>query len=180
MPHIKKLTGRYSLVALLAATLLLSNSAAANEDDQTLLKAFHKYGVTKCDRFILEHGKLKGNWSFNISRHPDLNDKNFAEVSGTTVTGKQGDTVKVVQSFIQTPSACYMLDLTTITSPGHCSDNDNIDQSAWYVKDELAGRDYKKYENKGGITLYGKEITVGNFSACVMEYEQRTSAKIGK
>ncbi len=180
MSHIKYIFARCSLATLFAIAFLGSNIAIASKDDDSLLQLFHKHGITKCDSFILEHGKLKGNWSFNISSHIGLNDKNFAEVSGTTVTGKEGDTIKETQSFIQTPSACYVFDLSTVTGQGHCSDNDNIDKNMWYVKDEMDGRDYKKYTNKGGVNLYAKEITVGNFSACVMEYESRNSSKISK
>lgn len=172
--------GHFSLVALFAINSLTSNLAIASEDDKVLLGAIHKYGVTKCDSFILEHGKLKDNWHFDISRHPKLNNENFSEVTIQQVAGSQGDTIKIAQTYIQTPSACYLLELSTVTFSGHCSDNDNIDQNSWFVKDEMEGLDYKKYQNKGGVDLFAKEISVGNFNACVIEYQVRRSSKISK
>lgn len=166
---------------LFTITLLLASIASATEDDDSkLLNTFHKYGITKCDSFILKNSKLEESWTYAISRHPSLKDKDFTEASITTVTGSKGDTVKETSSYIQTPSACYLQHSTIITAVGHCSDQDNIDSDVWFVKDPMNEFDYKKYENKGGVTLYAKEISVGNFTACMMEFQRRNSYTISK
>lgn len=175
-----KQAGRFGFIAMVAVSSLGSQLAIADEDDDILLKAIHKYDITKCDSFVLKHGKLKGNWHMNTSRSPGLSTNDFREMAITQVFGKKGDSVKITQSYIQTPSACYVLDITTVTFPGSCNDRDNIDQDLWFVKDEMDGLDYKKYENKGGVIMYAKEISVGNFKACVIEYQSRYSSKINK
>ena len=173
-------TNLVGIVTLIFITACSSMSAVANEDDATLLNAFHKKGITKCDSFILENGKLQGNWHIVTSTHPGLNNDSFKELGLIQVTGKKGDSVKITQSYIQTPTACYMSGVTTVTFSGRCSDRDNIDPDYWYVKDEMEGLDYKKYENKGGIDMFAKEISVGNFTACVIDYHKRQQVKIGK
>lgn len=177
MAHIRN---SFSLIALILITVLSSASVFAEDDDQILLKTFHKNGITKCDSFILEHGKLKGDWYVLTTAHPGLNNGNFKELGLSQVTGSQGDSLKFTQSYIQTPTACYVSSISTVTFPGRCSDPGNIDPNQWYVKDKMAGNDYKRYENNGGVTLYAKEISVGNFTACVIEYHKRNQSKIGK
>lgn len=179
MAHVRY-TSRLALIALILITTFSSTSVIAEDDDTTLLNIFHKKGITKCDSFVLEHGKLKGDWHIVTTTHPGLNNDGFKELGLTQVSGKQGDSWKTTQSYIQTSTACYVSKITTVTFPGSCSNSDNIDPEYWYVKDEMKGLDYKKYENKGGITLFAKEISVGNFTACVIEYHSRQQVKSGK
>jgi hypothetical protein len=173
-------TSRLTLIALIFIATFSSTPVIAEDDDATLLNVFHKKGITKCDSFILEHGKLKGNWHIVTTTHPSLNNDSFKELGLTQVTGTQGDSLKSTQSYIQTSTACYVTEISTVTFSGNCSDRDNIDPEYWYLKDEMKGLDYKKYENKGGITLFAKEISVGNFTACVIEYHTRNQTKFGK
>lgn len=173
-----KFTQIKNILVLICIAAFNTTPAFADDDNATLLNTFHKRGITKCDSFILEHGKLKGDWHIVTSTHPGLNSENFKEMGLTQITGKQGDTVEITQSYIQTPTACYVTDITTLTFSGRCSDRDNIDPDYWYVKDEMSGLDYKKYENKGGVTLFAKDISVGNFAACLIQYHQRNQMKL--
>ena len=52
-------------VSALSLCITLVNPVLAN-DDVTLLKSFHDYGITKCDSFIVENSTLEKNWNYFI------------------------------------------------------------------------------------------------------------------
>ncbi|MCA3958313.1 hypothetical protein JKP11_22040 [Vibrio vulnificus] len=99
------------------------------------------------------------------------------EVTITNIWGSKGDTVKTESTYIQTAKNCYLRETWTVTNPGSC--RDNIDGNYWYVSTEMPNKDYTTYKNSGGIELHAKEISVGNFKACVQEGSKRSSAKHG-
>jgi hypothetical protein len=150
------------------ACLLVSSAAHADaDDDARLLNSFHKYGITKCDDFILENSRLIANWSYSISKHANGIDGPTTEVSLIRIWGDVNDTVKTDDTYIQTPKKCFLTRRSTLTFPGTCSEN--IDPQYWYVSNELEGRDYTTYKNGNGVEMQAKEIKVGNFKACVQE-----------
>ncbi|TKB50606.1 hypothetical protein FCL40_05500 [Ferrimonas sediminicola] len=164
------------IASTLSFGVALVNPALAN-DDQTLLKAFHDYGISKCDSFILENSKLKGNWNFFINKHAGGIDGPATEVTITQIFGSKGDTVKTEGTYIQTEKKCFLRSTWTLTFPGSCSEN--IDGNAWYISTDMPNKDYTTYKNAGGIELHAKEISVGNFKACIQEGSQRASASHG-
>jgi hypothetical protein len=155
---------------------LASGITHAETDDQILLNAFHKYGLNKCDKFILANSKLGENWNFFISQHVDAIDDNVKEVSIIQIFGSKNDTVKRDISFIQSKKGCFYQRKTTVTYSGACSQN--LDLDAWYVAKEMQSKDYKQYKNKGGVDMYVKEISVGNFKACIQESDSRNSVPL--
>lgn len=165
-----------TLITLFFVGLSITSPALAN-DDQSLLKAFHKYGITKCDNFILENSKLKSNWNFFISKHLGGIDGTATEVSITQIFGSKGDTVKTDDSYIQTAKKCFLRQNWTLTAPGACSSS--IDGDKWYIATKMPDKDYTKYENAGGIELFAKEISMGNFKACIQEGSKLISGKHG-
>lgn len=158
---------KIAIVVLLSLATAMVGNAHAESDDQILLNSFHKYGITKCDKFILENSRLEGNWNLFISKHAGGIDGSATEVSIIRIWGVENDTVKVDDSYIQTPKNCYLHRRATITYPGTCESN--VDGNYWYVTDRMPGRDYVTYTNKGGIVMQAKEIQVGNFKACIQE-----------
>lgn len=160
------------IASALSLGIVLTSSAWAN-DDQKLLNAFHKYGVSKCDSFILENDKLKSNWNYFINKHTGGIDGPATEVTLTHIFGEKGDTVKTESTYIQTAKKCFLRQTWTLTFPGSCSEN--IDGNAWYVSAKMPGKDYTTYQNAGGIELHAKEISVGNFKACIQEGAKRIS-----
>jgi len=159
----------------LAATMV--GAAHAESDDQILLNAFHKYGITKCDKFILENSKLEGNWNMFISKHSGGIEGSATEVSIIRIWGTENDTVKADDSYIQTPKNCYMHRRSTVTYPGTCESN--VDGNYWYVSNNMPGKDYTTYTNKGGVEMQAKEIQVGNFKACIQETSIRKQGSQG-
>ena len=153
-----------------------SSFVFAESDDETLLNAFHKYGITKCDKLILKHSKLKGDWNFFISKHRDI-DASTPEASIIQIRGTKNDTVKEDDSYLQTQKACFLTSRSTTTASGPCKENVNGD--FWYVSKEMTPKDYTQYKNKGGVELYAKEIEVGNFKACIQEIVVRDSSPHG-
>lgn len=151
-------------------------SLADKSSNSSLLEAFHKYGITKCDDFIVENSSLKQNWYFVISEHLNNIDEEIKEVTITQIYGSKNDTIKSEDSYIQTPKACYLNSRHTLTYAGLCSSNINLD--FWYVSKEMPDKDYTEYTNTNGIRTFAKEISVGNFKACVQEYSVRKKCDI--
>ncbi|MCK4874795.1 MAG: hypothetical protein KAR81_05230 [Sulfurimonas sp.] len=149
-----------------------SSTVFAQSKDEILLGAFHKYGVTACDPFILKNSRLRGNWSFSISKHLEGIDGPSTEVSLVTIYGTKGDTVKIDDSYIQTLKNCFLHSRSTITNLGSCESN--IDSNDWNISSEMPNKDYTTYENKYGIEMQAKEITVGDSKVCIKETSVRT------
>jgi hypothetical protein len=162
------------LVLFSVGCAILTSGRVLADDDQILLGQMHKYGITKCDGLVLKNSKLEDNWNMFTSKHRDDIDKNVKEASVIQVTGPKGDTVKIDVSYIQGPNKCFMTKRSTITFPGSCSEN--IDMDAWFVSKAMPDKDYTQYENKGGVSMLAKEVTVGNFKACIQEVIIRNSA----
>jgi hypothetical protein len=163
------------IVVLLITTGIVCN-LFAKSDDEILLGAFHKYGITKCDKFIKENSKLKPNWNLYISTNKTKIDKDINEVSVVEIFGTKGDTIKVDHSYIESPNRCFLTKRNTLTYKGSCESN--IDGNSWYMSDEMATKDYATYKNKHGVEMYAKEIKMGNFKACLQETVVRTSGLI--
>ncbi|MGV6818410.1 MAG: hypothetical protein ACWA44_14225 [Thiotrichales bacterium] len=164
-------------IVLFPLAVAMVGTAHAESDDQILLNSFHEYGITKCDKFILENSSLQGNWNFFINKHAGDVDGSATEVSVVRVWGSENDTVKVDDSYIQTPKNCYLHSRHTITFSGPCESN--IDGNVWYVANPMPGRDYIQYKNKHGVEMLAKEIQVGNFKACVQEGAKRLKGNQG-
>lgn len=167
---------RFNFFLVLLPSLFISSTAFA-DDSQLLLKRVHEYGIKKCDSFISQNTKLEGDWNFFINKHAGGMDGPATEVTITNIWGSKGDTVKTESTYIQTAKNCYLREAWTLTYPGSCSEN--IDGNFWYVSTEMPNKDYTTYKNAGGIELHAKEISVGNFKACVQEGSRRLSAKHG-
>jgi hypothetical protein len=175
MEKMMKLT--LTSAALSLGSVLFSYHANAN-DDQTLLNYFHEYGITKCDSFILQNSKLKDDWNLFVGKHAGGIDGPTTEITITRIYGQKGDTVKIDDTYLQTPNKCYLRSAWTVTFPGTCAEN--IDGNLWYISNPMPGNDYTTYKNAGGIELQAKEISVGNFKACIQEGSKRLSEKQGK
>ena len=78
--------------------------SAIAADTQTLPKAFHEYGITKCDGFISENSPLESNWNVFISKHASGIDGPATEVTVTRIYGKKDDTVKVDDTYPPLPA----------------------------------------------------------------------------
>ena len=150
---------------------------AHSDDNQRLLKSFHEYGITKCDSFIIENSRLGNNWTYFIGKHARGMDGAATEATITTIWGSKGDTVKTEGTYIQTAKNCYLRQTWTLTYPGSCSEN--IDGKSWYISTDMPSKDYTTYKNAGGVELHAKEITLGNFKACVQEGSKRASKPHG-
>jgi len=142
---------------------------AVESNNDILLKSVHKYGITKCDSFIIENSSLNGDWTFFVVQHANNIDKEIKEVSIIQILGSKNDTWKRDDSYIQTPKACYLHKKSTLTFSGPCSSNINFDH--WYLSKEMLNNDYNEYTNTGGSKMLAKEISVGNFKACIQEYD---------
>ncbi|MCG5531602.1 hypothetical protein LRD18_12180 [Halorhodospira halochloris] len=165
---------KVKLSAFVFVILAVTSGPVSANDTQILLKAFHEYGITKCDGFIAENSSLKSNWNFFISKHAGGIDGPATEVTVTQIFGSKGDTVKVEDTYIQTPNKCFLRQTWTLTFQGACSDN--IDGNAWYVSTPMPDKDYTTYKNAGGIEMHAKEISMGNFRACIQEGSKRISS----
>lgn len=161
-----------TLSVVVAAYIAMSSGAAfAVSDDQILLNSFHQYGITKCDKVILKESGLQSDWSFFISKHTSAIDDSVKEASVSQVFGTKDDTVKTDVSYIQSKKACFYHVRNTVTFAGPCKEH--IDMNAWYVSTAMNSKDYTEYKNKGGVTMLAKEISVGNFQACIQETSRR-------
>jgi len=164
------------IVSAISFGITLFNPVLAN-DDQTLLKSFHEYGISKCDSFILKNSRLKGDWNYFINKHAGGIDGPSTEVTVTQIYGSKGDTVKSEDTYIQTPKQCFLRATWTLTFSGPCSDH--IDGNLWYVSTKMPNKDYTTYKNAGGVELHAKEISMGNFKACIQEGSKRISSPHG-
>ena len=164
---------------LVFTSAIFSSTSFAKSDNQILLDAFHEYGITKCDSFILDNSPLndKKNWNVFISKHAENFDDTVKEVSIIQIYGSKGDTVKVDYSYIQTDKSCFVHSRSTITFPGSCSSN--VDSNYWYVTEQMPNKDYVTYKNNGGVEMQAKEISVGNFKACIKETFSRNQGAHG-
>lgn len=165
---------RLTLFSLFA--VMVGNSYAQS-DNQRLLNNFHEYGITKCDQFILENSMLTGNWDLFISKHADGIDGPTTEVSIIRIWGVENDTVKVDDSYIQTAKSCYLHRRATTSFSGPCESN--VDGNYWYISNQMPGKDYVTYKNRGGVEMQAKEIQVGNFKACIQETNLRIKGNQG-
>ncbi|MFA0055404.1 hypothetical protein [Vibrio echinoideorum] len=157
-------------------TVVFPNHAFADER-QILLGSFHNYGIKQCDSFILENSVLKSNWNFFINKHAGGIDGPTTEVTLTRIFGNVGDTVKIDDTYIQTAKKCFLRTSATFTYPGPCSDS--IDGNSWYVYNEMPNKDYTAYKSSSGVEMYAKEISVGNFKACIHEMSSRNIGSHG-
>lgn len=148
-----------------------SVSAGGVIDQKPLLDAFHKFGITKCDRTIVENSGLKGNWDYFISAYGVSLDTYVREASVIQISGSQGDIMKSDDSYIQTPKSCFVHRRLTFTVAGVC--RDQIDSKVWGVTKEMSGKDYVRYATKKGVSMQAKEISVGGQKACIQEVELR-------
>ena len=167
-----------TIAAALVTTGTLFSSIASADDTQLLLNSFHEYGITKCDSFIAENSGLNGNWNYFINKHSGGIDGPATEVTVTQIYGSKDDTVKTEDTYIQTAKKCFLRSTWTLTFPGPCSDS--IDGNAWYVATAMPNKDYTTYKNAGGIELHAKEISMGNFKACVQEGSKRINGNHGQ
>lgn len=163
------------LVALAYMTLA-SGILFAETDNKILVNEFHKYGITKCDKFILQNSKLDENWNIFISKHAKAIDDTVKEASIIQIFGNKNDTVKTDDSYIQSKKGCFVHKRSTVTYSGPCSEH--VDLNAWYVSTAMPDKDYTTYTNKGGVGMQAKEISVGNFKACIQETGIRNSAPL--
>ncbi|MGE4456230.1 MAG: hypothetical protein AB7E13_04805 [Arcobacteraceae bacterium] len=154
------------------------NVYALDKKDETLLSAFHKYNITKCDKFILKDSKLVANWNYNISRYSKDIANGIYEASVIIVDGSTNDTIKVDHSYMQTPNGCFVTKRSTLTFSGSC--NSNIDGNYWYLSNAIPENDYSIYKNKYNLEMYAKEILLGNFKACVQEISIRETSPLEK
>lgn len=152
-------------------------SADGVVDQKPLLDVFHKFGITKCDRYIVENSGLKGNWDFFISTYGTPLDTSVREASVIQISGSQGDTTKLDDSYIQTPKSCFVHRRLTFTVVGKCSES--IDSKLWEVSKAMPGKDYVRYLTKKGVSMQAKEISVGSLKACVQEVEFRNIYPVG-
>jgi len=165
------------IISLIIGIGIIS-SLFAKSDDKILLGAFHKYGITKCDNFILENSKLKMNWNFFISSHNQDISNDVKEVSIIEIFGSKNDTVKVDHSYIESPNGCFLTKRITLSFKGSCESN--IDKNYWYISKEMPNKDYIAYSNGKGVERYAKEIEMGNFKSCIQETTLRISSILGK
>ncbi len=149
------------------------------DNNDILLKAFHKYGIDKCDNLIANHSTFNGNGllDYVIEQYPGGIDGSATEVTVTRIIGSKGSTIKSVESYIQTPKKCYLNLESTVTQSGTCSSNMNGD--VWYISSKLPTKDYTIYKSSSDIQIYAKDISVGNFKACIKETSWRTSTNHG-
>jgi len=157
--------------------LFFSTASYAQKDNQILLDSFHKYGIKKCDSFIEKNSSLRSNWNFYISKHAGGIDGPATEVTVIQIFGSAGDTVKIADTYIQTPKKCFLTSSWTLTFKGSCESN--VDGNSWYVSDPMPSKDYTQYTNAGGVEMLAKEISMGNFKACLQEGMKRVSGPHG-
>lgn len=158
---------------------LLPFKVFALTDDQNLLVSFHKYGMTKCDKFILQHASLKNkpHWSFDIEQPNKPVGKGYSVVTLVVTYGIKGDTIKRDFSFMQTPDQCIVTERNTLTFNGSCSQNINGDY--WYISNQMPEIDYTEYKNKGNAPMLAKEVNMGNFKLCIQEMRLIHSSQLG-
>jgi hypothetical protein len=166
------------ILALLASVYITMSSGIvlAETDDQILLNSVHKYGITKCDKFIIKNSKLIGNWNFFISKHKGAINETVNELSIIQIYGSKNDTVKTDDTYIQSNKGCFVHQRSTTSFSGPCSEH--VDMTAWYVSTDMPDKDYTSYKNKGGVEMHVKEISMGNFKACIQEVGVRNSAPL--
>ena len=148
-------------------------------NNQELLNLFHKYKMTKCDKFILKNTNLinKPNWSLDIERPNSPIGKGYSIVTLILTYGSKGDTVKKDFTFVETPKRCILTERATITFNGSCSQNINGD--FWYISSRMPRLDYTAYKNKGSAPMLAKEIDVGNFKLCIQEMRLNSESRLG-
>ena len=151
------------------------NSLFAQENNQindVLLKKFHKIGITKCDNFIMQHSFIDNskhsNWYYDLIYIPQKNANSTKQATLVFFYGYKNDSVKITYNYSQNDKECILIKVATGTFSGSCIDNVNADY--WYVVNNMNNLDYIKYKNPGGVDMYAKEIKVGNFKACITEY----------
>lgn len=157
----------YVVLSYFAFTSAVAHAVSEESDDQKILGLMHKYGITKCDKLILENDKPKTNWNVFVSRPSREIEKTVHTATLVQVFGTLNDTVKTENTYIQSSSGCFIHKTSTISFPGTCSEN--IDGNKWYVATSMNDKDYTEYKNKGGVSRLAKEIKVGNFNACIQE-----------
>lgn len=165
------------LVSFFVIGLICNIQIFAN-DDQILLNAFHKYGITKCDSFILKNSKLKENWTYFISKHNKQIDKKINNASIVEIFGTKNDSVRLDHDYTESPNGCFVTKRSSLTFDGTCKNN--IDVNDWYVSTEMIDKDYTSYKNKNGVQMDAKEITVGNFKACLQEVSIKDNVPLEK
>ena len=161
---------RFSILVILSSMTFYSNLFAKTNQD-ILLSAFHKNGITKCDKFITKHSRLNGKFNVFISKHEDGIDGPSTEVSIITIYGDKGTTFKFDDSYVQTAKNCALHSRSIATKIAPC--DSVIDPVKWFRTSPMPNKDYSAYKNKVGFDLYAKELTVGDKKVCIMEASMR-------
>jgi len=157
---------------ILTSVLIVSGiSVHAQNNQDILLDAFHKNGITKCDKFIKNNMRLNGNFNVFLSKHENGIDGPSTEISIVTIYGTKGNTIKFDDSYIQTAKNCVLHSRSVATKLGSC--NSIIDPNKWFRTSPMPNKDYTAYKNKAGFDLYAKELEVGGSKICIMEASMR-------
>ena len=159
------------LLLLLLLSITSTTFIYAKNNENILLNAFHKNGITKCDKFIKKHMRLKDSFNVFISKHDDGIDGPSTEVSIVTIYGTKGNTIKFDDSYIQTAKNCALHSRSVATKIGAC--DSIINPSKWFRTSPMPNKDYTAYKNKQGFDLYAKELVVGGSKVCIMEASMR-------
>ncbi|WP_029408657.1 hypothetical protein [Thiomicrorhabdus sp. Milos-T2] len=159
----------------LIVLLLLNQQAFAGKSTQTMLKDFHKFGITHCDEFIQKNTATPGSWKYFINKHPGGIDGPSTEVALTQISGSRGQSFKTDYTFIQTLKKCFLHKQGQITAFENC--DKAVDKNIWKVQFNLPDYDYKRYKDKTGIVLYAKDIEINGNKACLLDYEFRVQGE---
>lgn len=163
---------KYFIKYLPVLVLILSNQQAfAKNETQPMLKDFHKFGITHCDKFIQKNTATPGSWKYFINKHPSGIDGSSTEVALTQISGNSEQSFKTDYTFIQTLQKCFLLKRGQITAFDSC--DKSVDAKIWKVQFNLPDFDYKRYKDKKGIILYAKDIDINGNKACLLDYEFR-------
>jgi hypothetical protein len=163
-------------IIILSSLLTFTASATSDPDTNNLKSSFHDFGITKCDSVIEEHMGLsdKSNWVYNIGSHSNANlGEGVNEASLSLIYGSKGDSLRYVFNLVQGVDKCYLQTRPQLTFSGKCSEN--IDDKDWFLKDKWPYVDFERHLNAWGLDSYVKEIEVGAFKACLIEYDVRNS-----
>lgn len=161
---------------LLVATLALSSSQIAYSEDDiyTITDRINTYGLTECNNFIQENLRIGQNWSISFLAFSEGLEiaPGVKVITVNSIFGTYGDSIKILQTYMETPTSCALYELGTITYDTTCQEAIDPD---WTLSSTAPGTDYVTYETPTGVDVFLKNNNTSNGVSCVADFQRNIS-----
>lgn len=158
--------------------LVSSSVAQAETTNQDIIDVMNKQGINGCDSLIERRSPVEvlNNWYIDINKHAGGIDGPTQEVTiRRTFVGDNGKTMRIEDTYIQTPERCYITSVSQSVLKGGTCRQFLGSTDDWKLVSKMEGTSYSKYKSAGGADALAETIKGPGLNACVVEFVSRKS-----